>query len=45
MDVPVKRLPEYKRKVINISEALMEEPEAKVGEKVTYPMPKKVEPH
>jgi hypothetical protein len=43
MEVPIKRLPEYKRKIINISEALIEEPVAKSGEKVTYPRPKKIE--
>lgn len=43
MDVPVKRLTEYKRKIINISDAhLMEENDVKSGEKVTYPRPKKV---
>jgi hypothetical protein len=46
MDVPLKRLSEYKRKVININENnLMEEDYLKGREKVTYPMPKKVEPH
>lgn len=45
MEVPVRRLSEYKRKIININEGLMDEPEAKGGEKVTYPRPKKVEQH
>lgn len=45
MEVPIKRLPEYKRKVINITENIMEDPEVKAREKVTYPKPKKIEPH
>ncbi len=43
MDVPARRLSEYKRKIINISETLADEPEHK-GPLVTYPMPKKIDP-
>lgn len=43
MDVPARRLSEYKRKIINISENMMDEPERK-GSLVTYPKPKKIEP-
>lgn len=46
MDVPIKRLTEYKRKIININDNSLldtDNPTAK-GEKVTYPMPKKIEP-
>ena len=44
MDVPIKRLTYYKRKITNINDnSLLETdiPSAK-GEKVTYPMPKKI---
>lgn len=45
MDVPVKRLSEYKRKIININDNRLLEEEPKKNEKVTYPVPKKVDPH
>ena len=42
MDLPTKRLPEYKRKIINISEALLDEPPVQTSQTVTYPRPKKI---
>jgi hypothetical protein len=44
-EVPLKRLAEYKRKVININDSQYMEDEAKtIKEKVNYPRPKKYEP-
>lgn len=45
MEVPLKRLSEYKRKIININDNRLLEDEPRQNEKVTYPMPKKVDPH
>ncbi len=46
MNVPIKRLAEYKRKIININENTMIEAEnpSDKRDKVTYPMPKKIQP-